>query len=137
MSMSKKSTIAAMFTALAMASVFTLPAKAENNINPFEIENVQFSGSSHVGHEGGSCGEGADKKDKKSCGEGMKHKDKKSCGEGMKHKDKKSCGEGMKHKDKKSCGEGAMKKKPRTSCGENHCGEGSKKKMKKMKKDNG
>lgn len=127
MSMSKKSMFGVIFTALTMAFMFALPAKAESNVNPFEVENVQFSSHGHGGHDAASCGEGAGKKDKKSCGEGMKHKD------------KKSCGEGMKHKEKKSCGEGAAKKKQRTSCGENHCGEGKKKKMKKMKeeKDNG
>ena len=90
MNIIKKSTLALLLGAFTLASLVSLPAKAESN--PFEAQGiVSIAGDHDKDHK---CGEG--KKDKKGkCGEGK-------CGEGKKAK-KGKCGEGK-------CGEGKKAK---------------------------
>jgi len=96
MNIIKKSTLAMLFGAFAVATLVSLPAKAESN--PFEAQGIVTIAEQD--DKAGKCGEGKMKDGK--CGEGKKAK-------------KGKCGEGK-------CGEGKAAKKGK--CGEGKCGEG-------------
>jgi len=102
MNIIKKSTLAMLFGAFAVATLVSLPAKAESN--PFEAQSIVTIAEQD--DKAGKCGEGKAAK-KGKCGEGK-------CGEGKAAK-KGKCGEGK-------CGEGKAAKKGK--CGEGKCGEG-------------
>ena len=91
MNIIKKSSVAALLSIFAMAAVFSMPAKAENN--PFESQELMTIVAAGDNHDH-KCGEGKDKDKKGKCGEGK-------CGEGKAKKGK--CGEGK-------CGESKTKK---------------------------